>query len=82
MSPQGDPIFESLTAAKGELPTTGLAAEPPPRAPTSPMELFPDPRTVCAACDGTGRETGLAGYDEPCLECDGTGRPPATKERP
>lgn len=61
--------------------TPGPAPEPvkPPAHP-----LFPDPRTVCKPCDGTGRDTSVPanGWDVACSACNGTGRTPAAGTAP
>lgn len=87
----GDPAWRQCTglgrcvlpcpACPGSAAPAGPAPEPvkPPAHP-----LFPDPRTVCKPCDGTGRDTRVPanGWDVACSACNGTGRTPAAGTAP
>ena len=57
---------------------------PEPVKPRASHPLFPDPRTVCKPCDGTGRDTRVPanGWDVACSACNGTGRAPAAEPTP
>lgn len=73
----------SIVAVPGEADESGKPATcEPVKPPAHP--LFPDPRTVCKPCDGTGRDTRVPanGWDVACSACNGTGRTPAAGTAP